>query len=75
VLATDGVLAAGSLSKQDQESIRLAVSTVTGCDYCVAAHSLTGKMTGLSPDTLRQIPPDTRPATPVATRSSTLPAC
>ena len=55
VLVTDDVLAAGSLSKQDQETIRLAVSTVAECDYCVAAHSLIGKMTGLSPDTLRQI--------------------
>ncbi|WP_423197104.1 MULTISPECIES: carboxymuconolactone decarboxylase family protein [unclassified Cupriavidus] len=52
VLAADGVLAGGSLSKQDQETIKLIVSEVAGCDYCVAAHSLLGKLTGLKPDTL-----------------------
>ena len=55
VLAADGVLAAGSLSKQDQETIKLLVSEIAGCDYCVAAHSLLGKMTGLKPDTLKRI--------------------
>jgi AhpD family alkylhydroperoxidase len=28
---------------------------VAGCDYCVAAHSLLGKLAGLGPDALRQI--------------------
>ncbi len=55
VLQADGVLATGSLSKQDQETIKLVVSEVAGCDYCVAAHTLLGKLTGLKPDTLRQI--------------------
>ena len=55
VLQADGVLAVGSLSKQDQETIKLVVSVVAGCDYCVAAHSLLGKLTGLKPDVLRQI--------------------
>jgi uncharacterized peroxidase-related enzyme len=55
VLQADGVLAAGSLTKQDQETIKLVVSEVAGCDYCVAAHSLLGKLTGLEPDALRQI--------------------
>lgn len=55
VLQADGVLAAGSLSKQDQETIKLVVSAVAGCDYCVAAHSLLGKLAGLKPDALRQI--------------------
>jgi len=55
VLAADGVLAAGSLSKQDQETIKLVVSEVAGCDYCVAAHTMLGKLTGLKPDALRQI--------------------
>jgi len=55
VLQADGVLATGSLTKQDQETIKLAVSEIAGCDYCVAAHSLLGKLTGLKPDTLRQI--------------------
>jgi uncharacterized peroxidase-related enzyme len=55
VLQADGVLAAGSLSKQDQETIKLVVSEVAGCDYCVAAHSLLGKIAGLKPDVLRLI--------------------
>ena len=55
VLAADGVLAAGTLGKKDLETIKLVVSQVAGCDYCVAAHSLLGKLAGLSPDTLRQI--------------------
>jgi uncharacterized peroxidase-related enzyme len=55
ILQADGVLAAGTLSKQDQETIKLIVSEVTGCDYCVAAHSLLGKLTGLKPDVLAKI--------------------
>ena len=55
VLQTDGVLAAGSLGKKDLETIKLTVSQVAGCDYCVAAHSMLGKLAGLNPDTLRQI--------------------
>ncbi|SEL62659.1 carboxymuconolactone decarboxylase family protein [Nitrosovibrio tenuis] len=55
VLAADSVLAAGSLSAEDRETIKLVVSEVAGCDYCVAAHSLLGKMTGLKPEALKQI--------------------
>jgi uncharacterized peroxidase-related enzyme len=55
VLAVDGVLAAGSLSPTDRETIKLVVSEVAGCDYCVAAHSLLGKMAGLKPEALKQI--------------------
>lgn len=55
MLHVDSVLASGSLSKQDQETIKLTVSVVAGCDYCVAAHSLIGKLAGLKPETLKQI--------------------
>jgi uncharacterized peroxidase-related enzyme len=55
ILQADGVLATSSLTRQDQETIKLLVSQVAGCDYCVAAHSLLGKMTGLAPNALRQI--------------------
>lgn len=55
VLAADGVLAAGTLGKKDIETIKLVVSQAAGCDYCVAAHSLLGKLAGLPPDTLRQL--------------------
>jgi len=55
VLNADGVLAGGSLSKPDQETIKLVVSVAAGCDYCVAAHSLLGKMAGLPQDVLKQL--------------------
>ncbi|WP_158900187.1 carboxymuconolactone decarboxylase family protein [Burkholderia sp. L27(2015)] len=55
VLNAEGALASGSLSKQDLETIKLLVSEQTGCDYCVAAHVMLGKMTGLSADALRAI--------------------
>lgn len=55
VLEADAALAAGSLNKQDQETIKLVVSAAVGCDYCVAAHSLMGKLSGLKPDVLKHI--------------------
>ena len=55
VLNAEGALATGSLGKQDLETIKLLVSEQTGCDYCVAAHVMLGKMTGLSADVLKQI--------------------
>jgi len=53
VLAADATVT--SLSKQEQETIKLLVSEIAGCDYCVAAHTMLGKMTGLSRDTMKQI--------------------
>lgn len=55
VLDAEGVLAGGTLTRQDLETIKLLVSADTGCDYCVAAHNLLGKMSGLSADALRAI--------------------
>src|SRR5215468_7558215 len=55
VLAADAVLASGSLSKRDQETIKLVISGVAGCDYCVAAHSLLAKLAGLKPEEVKQI--------------------
>src|SRR5262249_39071545 len=55
VLAADAVLASGSLSKRDQETVKLVISEATGCDYCVAAHSLLGKLSGLKPEELKKI--------------------
>jgi uncharacterized peroxidase-related enzyme len=55
VLAADTVVAAGTLSKRDQETIKLVISSIAGCDYCVAAHSLLGKLAGLPPEVLKQI--------------------
>jgi uncharacterized peroxidase-related enzyme len=55
VLQADSVLASGSLSKRDQETIKLTLSSIAGCDYCVAAHSMIGKLAGLKPDELKNI--------------------
>jgi uncharacterized peroxidase-related enzyme len=55
MLNAGAVLADSTLSKQDQETIKLLVSEMVGCDYCVAAHSLLGKMVGLAPEVLKQI--------------------
>jgi uncharacterized peroxidase-related enzyme len=55
VLAADAVLASGTLSKRDQETIKIVISGVAGCDYCVAAHSMLGKLAGLKPEELKNI--------------------
>ncbi|QCP52907.1 carboxymuconolactone decarboxylase family protein [Trinickia violacea] len=55
MLAADAAVAAGSLSKPDVEAIKLAVSEAGGCDYCVAAHTMVGKMAGLKPEEMKQI--------------------
>jgi uncharacterized peroxidase-related enzyme len=55
ILQAEGVLASGSLSKQDQETIKLVVSASTGCDYCIAAHTVLGKLAGLKPDVLKNL--------------------
>lgn len=53
ILQVDNV--PGTLSKQEKEVIKLAVSTVTGCDYCQAAHFLVGKFTGVPQEALKQV--------------------
>jgi uncharacterized peroxidase-related enzyme len=55
ILDAEAVLAAGSLPQQDIEAVKLAVSAATGCDYCLAAHSLLAKLAGLPPDAIRKI--------------------
>jgi uncharacterized peroxidase-related enzyme len=55
VLAADAVLAAGTLTKRDQEVIKLVISAASGCEYCVAAHSHLARLAGVKPDVLEQI--------------------
>lgn len=55
VLDAEAVLGAASLTRHDLETIKLLMSELSGCDYCVAAHSMIGKLAGLSPDVLRSI--------------------
>jgi uncharacterized peroxidase-related enzyme len=55
ILAADTVLAAGTLTKREQEIIKLIISGAGGCDYCVAAHNYLAQLAGVKPDALRQI--------------------
>ncbi|MCE4556905.1 carboxymuconolactone decarboxylase family protein [Roseateles cellulosilyticus] len=55
LLGADAALGKGALGRADIEAIRLAISEINGCDYCVAAHSAVGKLVGLSPEAMRQI--------------------
>jgi uncharacterized peroxidase-related enzyme len=47
-LNLDAALNKSSLSVQEIEVIKLAVSEVAGCDYCLAAHTMIGAKAGLS---------------------------
>src|SRR6266478_9568575 len=55
ILAADTVLAAGTLTKRDQEVIKLVISGAGGCDYCVAAHNHLAGLAGLKPEVLKQV--------------------
>lgn len=47
-LTLDELIASGSLSEADQDTVRLVASQQNGCDYCLAAHTVTGQGKGLS---------------------------
>jgi AhpD family alkylhydroperoxidase len=55
VLDAEAVLGAASLTRHDVETIKLLMSELSGCDYCVAAHSLIGKLAGLPAEVLRKV--------------------
>jgi uncharacterized peroxidase-related enzyme len=60
VLNLEASLKKSSLSTQDIEVVKLVVSHTTGCDYCLAAHTLMGKKIGLNREAilaLRQAQP------------------
>lgn len=46
-LNLDAALKRGSLNDRDIEAVKLAVSDVSDCEYCLAAHTTIGKMLGL----------------------------
>ena len=58
ILFADATLAAGTLTKRDQEVIKLVISAAGGCDYCVAAHNHLAKLAGVKAEVLRQIRED-----------------
>lgn len=51
-LSLGGSLAKGALPAKVREQIALAVSQQNGCEYCLSAHSFTGKHAGLKPEEL-----------------------
>ncbi len=60
LLNIDGALKKGTLGAKEGEVVKLVVSQVAECDYCLAAHTLIGKKTGLSKEDVLAI----RHATP-----------
>jgi uncharacterized peroxidase-related enzyme len=46
-------LSKGELSAAERETVALAVSQVSSCEYCLAAHSLFASKAGLSDDAIR----------------------
>ncbi|AIF48695.1 carboxymuconolactone decarboxylase family protein [Dyella japonica] len=55
MLQTQALLKQGQLSALELEAINLAVSEASQCDYCLAAHSMTGRMAGYSAAQIQQI--------------------
>lgn len=49
-LGLNGAVAKGSLTGQQREQISLAVAQENHCDYCLAAHTLLGYKSGLTPE-------------------------
>lgn len=45
-----GALAGGKLSAKIREQIALLTAQANSCTYCLSAHSVLGKLSGLSPD-------------------------
>ncbi|MEM5383610.1 carboxymuconolactone decarboxylase family protein [Paraburkholderia phymatum] len=50
VLSTGDVLTKGALSRKEVEAIKLAISGVADCDYCLAAHSLAARKASIAAD-------------------------
>lgn len=49
-LQVGGLLKSGHLSAQELETIALVSAQSNGCEYCQSAHTVLGKMAGLSED-------------------------
>lgn len=55
MLQLNATLHKGSLSARELEAINLAVSEESGCDYCLAAHTLMAKKAGFSDEQAIQL--------------------
>ncbi|EPK7359107.1 TPA: carboxymuconolactone decarboxylase family protein [Kluyvera cryocrescens] len=54
-LAHNAMLQKGSLNAKELEAINLSVSEATGCDYCLAAHSMMAKKAGFSSEQIHKL--------------------
>lgn len=65
-LQLDELLAKGTLSKAEQDIVRLVVSQYNNCKYCLAAHTMTARAKGLSDEEIlavrRGLPNDDKQA-------------
>jgi uncharacterized peroxidase-related enzyme len=52
ILNLDGALRKTSLSAKEIEVVKLVVSQVAQCDYCLAAHTLAGRASGLGAEAM-----------------------
>jgi len=48
ILTFGALLDQGNFSKQEIEAVALSIAQENSCDYCLAAHTALGKMSGLS---------------------------
>jgi uncharacterized peroxidase-related enzyme len=55
LLQVNQVLSHGSLSKKELEAINLVVSEVSGCEYCLAAHTYGAKKLGFTIEQTKQL--------------------
>ncbi|EOT0791020.1 TPA: carboxymuconolactone decarboxylase family protein [Klebsiella pneumoniae] len=55
MLQLNAALHNGSLSARELEAINLAVSEESGCDYCLAAHTLMAKKAGYTEEQTREL--------------------
>lgn len=67
-LQLSGALGQGELTPATREQIALAVAQANRCEYCLAAHTAIGKMTGLTADQIR----DSRQGTAVDPKADAL---
>lgn len=67
-LQFSGALSQGSLPAKTRELLALTIAEVNGCDYCLAAHTAIGKMTGLTSEQIR----DSRQGTAVDPKANAL---
>ncbi len=49
-LTFSGALGGGQLDAKTREELALLTAQENGCDYCLSAHSVIGKMVGLKPE-------------------------